>query len=160
MQQRHPQGEHSYSPAEPAAPEGPPHLAGSSAAPCHDDSPAACNYLTAVHSVLHTPYKLALERLGPLDNRRSVLVAFEIQQDGSLASLAVVRSSGSERFDQAALTALRSAAPYPRPPASLLTNGLTQVSWWLGAGDTGCGIWNARVTTQRREVAAEERPGA
>lgn len=112
---------------------------------CYYDSRVACDYLATVHSALHAPYRLSLQRLPMLRRELRVLVAFEIEQDGSLTHSAVVRSSGDDAFDGASLSAVRRAAPYPRPPPSLLNDGRAQLSWLLAADDNGCGMWNARI---------------
>lgn len=44
------------------------------------------------------------------------LVHFRIQRDGALTELRLVQKSGSERFDQAALLAVKAAAPLPPLP--------------------------------------------
>jgi protein TonB len=47
----------------------------------------------------------------------SVDIVFTIYNDGSVGNLSVRKSSGSETLDTAALAAVRSAAPFPAPPA-------------------------------------------
>jgi protein TonB len=47
----------------------------------------------------------------------SVDIVFTIYNDGSVGNLSVRKSSGSETLDAAALAAVRSAAPFPAPPA-------------------------------------------
>jgi hypothetical protein len=47
--------------------------------------------------------------------------------DGSLAGLEVLQSSGSVAFDDCILRSFREAAPFERPPASLLSGDRTTV---------------------------------
>ena len=54
----------------------------------------------------------------PRLNRKGVVgLSFTISPSGGLAGVSVTRSSGSARLDQAAVTMIRRAAPFPRPPA-------------------------------------------
>ncbi|MET4104380.1 protein TonB [Roseovarius sp. MBR-78] len=50
------------------------------------------------------------------DTRGAALVQFTIAEGGALASVDLTRSSGSDRFDRAALDIVRRAAPFPAPP--------------------------------------------
>jgi protein TonB len=47
----------------------------------------------------------------------STTVSFAVSSDGSLLSVTVSQSSGKASLDQAALAAVRAAAPFPPPPA-------------------------------------------
>ncbi len=51
--------------------------------------------------------------------RGMVRIAFALSRSGRLLSARVVRSSGRRALDQAALAAVRSASPFPPPPAAL-----------------------------------------
>jgi len=53
------------------------------------------------------------------------VLTFVIARDGSLTASAVTASSGSATLDQAALEALRDAAPFPAPPAEASAAQLT-----------------------------------
>lgn len=64
----------------------------------------------------HKHYPRMARRLG-LDGR--VVVAFTVEADGRLAGVRVVESSGSELLDEAALEAVRKAAPFPSFPAGI-----------------------------------------
>ncbi len=44
-------------------------------------------------------------------------IAFAIASNGGLASVSVARGSGSAALDRAAVSVIRKAAPFPRPPA-------------------------------------------
>jgi periplasmic protein TonB len=54
--------------------------------------------------------------------RGEVQVAFTLDPSGSLLSLAIVRSSGDAILDQAALTTVQRAAPFPAFPAGIGRN--------------------------------------
>lgn len=54
--------------------------------------------------------------------RGSAQVSFTIASNGTLATLGIARSSGSERLDQIALQQIRRAAPFPPPPAGAKRN--------------------------------------
>ena len=64
----------------------------------------------------HKHYPRMARRLG-LEGR--VVLGFTILADGRLAGLRVVQSSGSELLDEAALEAVREAAPFPPFPPGL-----------------------------------------
>jgi periplasmic protein TonB len=49
--------------------------------------------------------------------RGTALVSLRIADNGSLAHVSISRSSGSARLDKIALSQVRAAAPFPRPPA-------------------------------------------
>ena len=53
--------------------------------------------------------------------RGSATVVFSIGENGGLRGVQVGRSSGNQRIDQLALQTVRSAAPYPPPPAGVAT---------------------------------------
>ena len=50
------------------------------------------------------------------NSRGAAVVRFSISSNGGLSALRLARSSGSSRLDRAAMTVLRRAAPFPRPP--------------------------------------------
>lgn len=49
--------------------------------------------------------------------RGSVVVAFTIASSGGLSGLSVAKTSGNAKLDQLALSVIRKAAPFPKPPA-------------------------------------------
>lgn len=59
-----------------------------------------------------------LSRVGRprVGQRGTAVVRFTVAGNGGLASVAIARSSGHGRLDQAALTLVRRAAPFPPPP--------------------------------------------
>lgn len=73
---------------------------------------AATNYAGKVRR------KILRARRKSVNIRGSVLVTFRIADSGALLSASIVRSSGSKRLDQVALSQVRAAAPFPSPPAS------------------------------------------
>jgi periplasmic protein TonB len=50
-------------------------------------------------------------------SKGEAVIAFTISASGGLGGVSVARSSGSAALDQAALTLIRKAAPFPKPPA-------------------------------------------
>ncbi len=54
-------------------------------------------------------------------------VRFTIAADGSVKSITIAESSGHEILDSAALSAVKNAAPLPRPPRNLFTDQLKVV---------------------------------
>jgi periplasmic protein TonB len=49
-------------------------------------------------------------------SKGEAVIAFTISASGGLGGVSVARSSGSAALDQAALTLIRKAAPFPKPP--------------------------------------------
>jgi protein TonB len=47
----------------------------------------------------------------------TAVIAFSVSSGGGLAGVSVARSSGSAELDRAALSLIRRAAPFPRPPS-------------------------------------------
>lgn len=70
----------------------------------------------------------AHKRYPPLSRRMgeegTVVVSFRLNADGEISQLSVVKGSGSERLDEAALEAVRQAAPFPPFP-----EGVKRTSW-------------------------------
>lgn len=54
-----------------------------------------------------------------------VKVKFVLLADGSLKEVQVVKTSRHKNLDEAAVTAVKKAAPFPRPPASLFKTPVT-----------------------------------
>lgn len=54
-----------------------------------------------------------------------VKVKFVLLADGSLKDVQVVKTSRHKNLDEAAVTAVKKAAPFPRPPASLFKTPVT-----------------------------------
>ena len=86
-----------------------------------------------VHPQFADGYLESLEGLPPTAdvNRGVVVTVLEVTMaaDGTLASVATVRPSGVESFDQAAIKSVRAGAPYEAPPVSLLVGGHVRFRW-------------------------------
>jgi protein TonB len=54
-----------------------------------------------------------------------VKIRFVVSKDGSLADIKILKSSRYKNLDEAALAAVKRAAPFPRPPAFLFKTPLT-----------------------------------
>jgi protein TonB len=64
--------------------------------------------------------------------RSVVVVRFVVDRHGKLVSSVIQRSNRDPETEAAALASLRSAAPFPKPPAKLLTNGRLEIlETWL-----------------------------
>lgn len=48
---------------------------------------------------------------------------------GGLSRVQVVTTSGVQDLDEAAIEALKVAAPFPNPPKDLITDGIVQINW-------------------------------
>ncbi|MGV8998125.1 MAG: energy transducer TonB family protein [Parvibaculaceae bacterium] len=81
-----------------------------SQAPVEARPAALRNYLSILYAHLQN-YKKAPRHFGRMDER--VVVNALIRRDGTLVSASLKTSSGSEKFDEAALSTLRRAAPLP-----------------------------------------------
>jgi protein TonB len=46
-----------------------------------------------------------------------VTISFKINNQGGLSSVAIVKKSGSDALDRAAVKQIQRAAPFPKPPA-------------------------------------------
>ncbi|WP_375174010.1 TonB family protein [Pseudooceanicola sp.] len=66
--------------------------------------------------------KLARVRKPSVGRRGTAYVAFSVTPSGGLGSVSLARSSGSPQIDKAALSMVRRAAPFPRPPAGAQRN--------------------------------------
>ncbi len=62
--------------------------------------------------------------LGTLGSGR-VAIGVRLSRRGGVMATSVLRSSGNPDIDYAALIAVRTAGPYPRPPANALLRQLT-----------------------------------
>lgn len=64
--------------------------------------------------------------------RSVVVIRFSVDKNGKLMSSAVQRSNRNASAEAIALASLRSAAPFPKPPASLLKKGRMEIlETWL-----------------------------
>lgn len=76
---------------------------------------AAANYPGKVYA------KIARTRQRNAGGKGVAHVSFQVTASGQAVSVTVSRSSGNARVDKAALTHVRRAAPFPRPPAGART---------------------------------------
>lgn len=93
------------------------------------------------------------------------VVGMTIRRDGTLAEASLAEPSGEADFDGAALEIARDAAPYPAPPADLLSDdGLLHLSWAFHRDPRLAGMATAeiqRVTwTPERAIPAFLAAGA
>jgi TonB family protein len=97
------------------------------------------NYLNGMHSRIHPLFSdqflTSLDSLGVNDplNNPSLSASLDVALEpgtGAVAAVSVARTSGIERFDQGALDAVRSAAPFgPTPPTIVDSDNLARVTW-------------------------------
>jgi protein TonB len=66
----------------------------------------------------------------PVARKGEVLVKFSTDRKGKILGVRVVRSSGSEALDRAALDMIRRASPVPAPPS-----GTNEFELWLDFSD-------------------------
>ncbi len=76
------------------------------------------NYAAAVRA------RIARNKPAGSTRSGSVVLAFTLSSSGNLISARIAQSSGDGALDQAALTALRRASPFPPPPDSTTANQL------------------------------------
>jgi protein TonB len=81
--------------------------------PGRADEDAVRRYAEAVwtHLLAHRPRGVR--------RRGTVLLAFTLSRDGSVAGAAIARSSGEDLLDRAVLAGLTAAAPFPSPPDAI-----------------------------------------
>lgn len=78
------------------------------------------NYLSILYSIIVPKFR----KLRPSAKPGSGQIAIVIDTAGNILHVGLVRPSGSVAVDNAALTALKQAAPFPRPPP-----GLPGITW-------------------------------
>ncbi len=107
----------------PVASPAPPQPAPSLAAP-EPDPNARADYLARIRSRIesrkHYPHQARRRRI-----EGTVVVRFVIGPDGRVGNLALVEPSRHRVLNDAALSAIRKASPFPRPPDGLLTGPMT-----------------------------------
>ncbi|HEX2573286.1 MAG TPA: energy transducer TonB [Polyangia bacterium] len=65
-----------------------------------------------------------------------------LRGDGSLEKVTIVRTSGNTGFDVAAIDAVSSSAPFPKPPAAIKSaNGKVYLDWRFHRDDRQCGTY-------------------
>jgi TonB family protein len=106
-------------------------------------------FITAMHRLIHRHF--TLEFLTDIDARNDPTYADQtlwaqlelaVDSDGTLARLGVVRSSGLQSFDDAAIASVRSAAPFPPPPAAIASaDGKVYLDWRFFRDERACGTF-------------------
>lgn len=66
--------------------------------------------------------RVASRRPGGSGSRGTVVIAFSVSRSGALNAARIARSSGNSTLDGSVLAAVRSAGPFPPPPASANLN--------------------------------------
>jgi len=84
-----------------------------SAAPIEAKPAVERNYLSVLYAHLQK-FKKAPRHFGRMDER--VVVKAQIKRDGTLLGVSLTKSSGSDKYDEAALSTLRRADPMPPFP--------------------------------------------
>ena len=121
--------------APPAAPAAPMPTAPVAPAPGAVTASAAVNidgYKREIAELIHQgSADLVYEGAPPHLLRSIVVVTLTIDSAGRLTDARVARDNGDAEMSRAALDSARRAAPYPRPPARVLSRGQVQVleSW-------------------------------
>lgn len=87
-----------------------------SAAQVSASSGSALNYAALVRS------RVASRKPGGGGGRGTVVIAFSVSRSGALNAARISRSSGNSTLDGSVLAAVRSAGPFPPPPASANLN--------------------------------------
>jgi TonB family protein len=86
--------------------------------------PKSRDYLTRVSQMIRAKWSypcLKDETTGKCEYKPAELVIdFDVFEDGRGGRIAVAQSSGMDIYDQRAVAAVRSAAPFPRVPAELM----------------------------------------
>ncbi len=77
---------------------------------------AASTYVGLVLRKVHRARRKSVKMRG------TARVSFRIADNGTLTRIAISQSSGSARLDKIALSQVRAAAPFPRPPAGAKRN--------------------------------------
>jgi periplasmic protein TonB len=88
-----------------------------------DPGPEMDTYLSRVMRQIerrkHYPYRARSRHI-----QGRISVGFAIQADGNIRALRILQSSGHRVLDRAALAAVTSASPFPRPPSRYLSSPL------------------------------------
>lgn len=108
------------------------------------------NYLAVVHRRIHREFAHEFLRNLPIaggpfsDLDLNTTLEIVINVDGSLAQVGVAKSSGFTPFDYGAFNAVTDAAPFPRPPRTILSgDGRVYIHWGFYRNERACGTFNA-----------------
>lgn len=132
------------------------------AEPTADETALGREWMVQVHDLFHERWaetflencRVYLRPEHPLnDPSRVALIEFAVATTGTLSGAAVVTSSGVPDFDAAALEVVRESAPFPKPPADLLSDdGLVHVTWRFARDIRQDGLAGARVERREFEI--------
>jgi TonB family protein len=124
-----------------------------------DRADVIARYLADFHRHLHMQFahyfigSLPTTNSDLADPRLATEVEIVLEPSGKLHSLAIVRSSGNERYDNGALNAVHRGAPYPAPPAQFVSPGeKAYLHWRLLRNESQCGTWNAIPFILRKDA--------
>jgi TonB family protein len=107
-------------------------------------------YITAMHRQIHQLWTFGFladheMRIGhdPFDDETLwTQVQIQLHGDGTLDRVGVIRASGNTAFDAAAVDSVMSAAPFPKPPASIRSaNGKVYLDWQFHRDERACGTF-------------------
>lgn len=108
------------------------------------------HYLATVHRRIHREFAMRFLRSLPIGGGpyadRTLKTKLEIvwNGDGSVHRIGVAETSGFLPFDYGAFNAVMRGAPYPRPPANILSgDGRVYVHWGFYRNERQCGTFNA-----------------
>lgn len=69
-----------------------------------------------------------------------------VNEDGSIHTVGIVRTSGNTLYDFGAFASVFRAQPFPRPPGVILSgDGRAWLRWHFDRGPRHCGTWNAEA---------------
>jgi TonB family protein len=77
----------------------------------------------------------------PMNDRKLVTkLEIVLDSDGNVDKVALVRASGVTSYDMAAIDTVYAAAPYPTPPAAILSgNRKVYIHWTFHRNEEACG---------------------
>jgi TonB family protein len=133
-------------PGPPVAPDGRADAAAPDAAPATVGLGAPALYVARMHRAIHphwgNGFLLSLDVRPPTDplNRAELSVTVEVTvvPDGSIGTVTVARTSGQPAFDDAAVAAIRAAAPF-RPVPETIRGRTVQLRWTFHRDARECG---------------------
>jgi len=108
-------------------------------------------FLSDMHRRIHREFAdRYIAGLGPTapegvnDPSLRTTLEISINEDGSLNTVGIVRTSGNTLYDFGAFASVWRAQPFPRPPAIILSgDGRAWLRWHFDRGPRHCGTWNA-----------------
>lgn len=138
----------SHAHSAPAAPVRPPAPAAFVPEPAITTTGPGGDYIRAVHSRLHGRWTQDFLRTvsathpatHPLNvTSHQATLAMAIRWDGTIAEIAVKRSSGSPEFDRAVMDVARKSAPFPLPVTDVISDdSYAHMEWTFARDHRGC----------------------